>query len=77
MFHLPRGRPDGPLSLDGLRVGEVVLDVDDAHGGVAGDPAVDLVAHGSVEEDVQRALLPRPTVRVQHQDASANCRLGR
>ena len=45
----PRRRPDGPLALDGLRVGEVVLDVDDAHPGVPGDPPVDLVPHGTGE----------------------------
>ena len=47
--------------------------MDDAHARVAGDPAVDLVPHGSVEEDVERALLPRPPVRVQHHHARPHC----
>ena len=72
-YILPGGGPDGPLSLECLCGGEVVVDVDDAHARVAGDPAVDLVPHGSVEEDVERALLPRPPVRVQHNHARPHC----
>ena len=72
----PRCGPDRPLALDGLRVSEVVLDVDDAHPGVPGDPAMNLVSHGTVEEDVERSLLPGPPVRVQDDDPRAHCGVG-